>query len=330
MSSVNFKSIGVYHPQNKVPNEVLNAHFAKIGQDTSSILERIGIKNRYLSEDSAENSLTMAQHACEDALSRAGLSGADIDLWAFTSSSPEYLAPTNALLLHRYLGGKKEAHVYDLNSNCVGMLVGVENASRYMLTNPEVRYAIIIGSEQMHRYSSDTDAFTYSGFGDAACAVILEKDATEQSGLVASTFHTSTAVFDCNFPKCGLSGVYSPETAPEDKLVMWEGGFPTADFVLAKFLIESVLMKGNIKKSEISSYFISQVSLENISALAESLEESMVKFPHVGDRYGYTGTSSPFLAFYHAWDSQTIKRGDYIVFWSVGTGYTACSLLWKF
>lgn len=330
MSSVNFKSIGIYHPQNMVTNEALNTHFASIGQDNAGILERVGIKTRYISSDSEENCVTMGERACEEALSRAGLTGAEIDLWIFTSGTPEYLAPSNALMLHRRLGGKKDARVFDLNANCVGMIVGVENASRYMLDTPEVRYAIVIGSEQMHRYSSETDMFTYSGFGDAACAVILERDENEHSGFIASSFHTGTAEVDMVFPKCGLSGVYSPDTPASEKLILWTGGFPTADFVLAKFLIEDVLKKGRVDKSDIAKFFISQVSIENIAALAKSLDEDMIKFPHIGDRYGYTGTSSPFLAFYHTLAANAVKHGDYLAFWSVGTGYTACALLWKF
>ena len=48
------------------------------------------------------------------------------------------------------------------------------------------------------------------------------------------------------------------------------------------------------------------------------------------DTYGYTGTTSPFIAFYEGIRNGQVKRGDYVVFCTVAAGSTHISLLLKY
>jgi 3-oxoacyl-[acyl-carrier-protein] synthase-3 len=41
----------------------------------------------------------------------------------------------------------------------------------------------------------------------------------------------------------------------------------------------------------------------------------------VGDEFGYTSTSSPFIALHRAITSGKIQRGDKVLFWTVGAGW---------
>jgi 3-oxoacyl-[acyl-carrier-protein] synthase III len=51
---------------------------------------------------------------------------------------------------------------------------------------------------------------------------------------------------------------------------------------------------------------------------------------YIGDEYGYTGTSSPFIAFNRGIETGRIKRGDYIIFWTIGAGSESVTLLFKY
>ncbi|MBE3649126.1 3-oxoacyl-[acyl-carrier-protein] synthase III C-terminal domain-containing protein, partial [Paenibacillus polymyxa] len=51
---------------------------------------------------------------------------------------------------------------------------------------------------------------------------------------------------------------------------------------------------------------------------------------YVGDRYGYTGTSSPFIALYEGIGSGRIRRGDHVLFWTIGAGYQLVAMLFKY
>ncbi|WP_375038760.1 3-oxoacyl-[acyl-carrier-protein] synthase III C-terminal domain-containing protein [Acinetobacter sp. RW6] len=50
---------------------------------------------------------------------------------------------------------------------------------------------------------------------------------------------------------------------------------------------------------------------------------------YVGDKYGYTGVSSFFLAYNNRLKKSLIKHGDIIVFWSLGAGYQIGVMLLK-
>lgn len=50
----------------------------------------------------------------------------------------------------------------------------------------------------------------------------------------------------------------------------------------------------------------------------------------VGDQFGYPGTSSPFLALHEGIQTEKIKRGDHVLFWTIGTGYEFITMLYKY
>lgn len=330
-NSIEIQSVGVYHPSNKVSNEAFIEHFQEKGKDIIPMLNTFGRSFRYLSADTGENTVTMAAKACEEALEKSGLSAEDVDLLIFSSGTPEYLAPANAIKVHELIGGRDSAIVYDMNSNCVGMIIAIEQASRYMQANPHIQHAMVVGSEQMNRFSQTEDEYTRSNFGDAACAVVLNKTDAPACGFQDAAYHTNSSRSSVMlFPKCGLSNIYNPEIPVEDKKILWTGGTANNGFVLAKALIEQVLNKTQVDKQSVKRFFISQVCRENLNILADSLEVERDRFEYVGDEYGYTGTSSPFVALNRAIEQDRVQKGDEIVFWSVGSGYISCAMLWKF
>lgn len=61
--------------------------------------------------------------------------------------------------------------------------------------------------------------------------------------------------------------------------------------------IKSLLTKHGLEKEDIGSYCFSQFSLKHRGNSREVREDKQ-KFVYVGDEFGYTGTSSPFIALY--------------------------------
>jgi 3-oxoacyl-[acyl-carrier-protein] synthase-3 len=329
--SIDIKGIGTYYPENQVDNQYYLDYFKDFGVEVDDLLKRCGRNIRHISNNRNENSLTMAAEACSDALKKTGLSAEELDLIIFSSATPEFLAPSNAIILHNKLGCKSSAIAYDMNANCVGMITAIEQTSRYMMANPGVKYAMIVGSEQMNHFSQEKDAYTKTNFADAACAVILEKSEIEGSGFDDAVYYVNSSRFETmKFPECGMSNIYGKDFSEQEKRILWTGGYPKSGFELTTKLIEAVLKKCNRKKTDIKKYFISQVCRESIVLVAAAMEEDLNKFEYIGDRYGYTGTSSPLIALNQAIENGKLNRGDDIVFWSVGTGYISCALLWKY
>lgn len=75
----------------------------------------------------------------------------------------------------RQFKGKKDCIVYDSNANCAGMTIAVEQASRYLLSDPHINNALVVGSDYLSLVANPDEEITYASFGDAAAAVFLEK-----------------------------------------------------------------------------------------------------------------------------------------------------------
>ncbi|MFS0559242.1 ketoacyl-ACP synthase III [Terribacillus sp. 179-K 1B1 HS] len=332
--SVIIKEIGVYHPKRKINNEVYIEHFKSLGQDEEKVrnfLKDIGRENRYISEE-GETTLSMGVEATKKALEKANLSGEDLDIIVFSSGTPEYLFPPNALIIHNEIQGKREAVVYDANSACVGMVVSVDQVSKALLANPDSKYALIVGAERMYHYAEKNDPFTYGGFGDASCAIILEKVNIEDVGVLGASSNTESQYYkEMLFPACGLSNILDEDVPNDDKLFKWGKLHSGPLFDYAPKQITDLLEKHNVNLSDVKQYLCTQVSIRAMEKMMNSLgENEFDKFYIIGDTYGYTGTSSPFIALNEAVESGKVTRGDYIVFWSIGAGYTACALLMKY
>jgi 3-oxoacyl-[acyl-carrier-protein] synthase-3 len=330
-TAVALKEVSVYHPKKIQHNDYYIKHFQHEGKDIERLLQALGRENRYVADYKSETTLTMAIEASKQVLEKSKLSCEDLDMIVFVSGTPEYFWPPNAVSIHKALQGKEEAIVYDMNVACVGMVVAVEQVSRNMLANPNIQRALIVGSEQMHRYAREDDAVTYASFGDGASAVILEKKENVEIGFIDSTYKVNTESIDkITFPACGVSKMFDENTSGIEKRIKWENVSNDNAFLSTVELIEKLLSRNNLKSKDIQAFCFSQLSKKNIYKVQEILKEDIKKFPIVGTEYGYTGSASPFMAFERAISTGQVKQGDYIVFWSVGAGTTACAMLYKY
>lgn len=329
---VAIKDVAVYHPEKAVHNDFYIEHFKRQqGKEIGRLLEALGREKRYIADYPRETTLTMAVEAAKRVLAKANLTGKDIDMVVFVSSTPEYFAPPNSVSIHHAIGGNEHAMVFDMNAACVGMIVAVEQASRMMTANPMVQRALIVASEQLHRYAREEEATTYANFGDGASAVILEKSKNDESGFIDSAYHVNTESIDkITLPACGVSNLYRTDTSDFAKKIKWENVSNDNAFLSTVKLIEKLLQQNQLTTNEIQSFCFSQLSRKNIYKVQEALNEDMKKFPIVGTEYGYTGSASPFMALEKAVRLGEVKRGDYVVFWSVGAGTTACAMLYRY
>ncbi|MBW7474734.1 ketoacyl-ACP synthase III [Paenibacillus oenotherae] len=329
MGAVRISDIGVYHPANEVDNEFFIERFGKQGTDVTGLLAALGRKKRYMIDNPDENTLTMAVEASNNVLRSSGLSGKDLDLIIFTSQTPEYLLPSVALKLHHALGGDLNTICFDINANCAGMLVAVEQASRYMMANPRINRALVVGADYISVHSPDQPVY-YSNFAESAVAVILDKNG-EGRGFIDSVYQTDTSVIDNSlFPAHGLSNLYREEYTAKDAQVQF---IPFDDSVCVDSAVDSVktlLELNSIAKEEIGTFLFSQFSIGNVKQVSERLGINVDKAVYIGDKYGYTASNSPFLALYEAVSQGKIARGDYLVFWTVGAGWQNVSLLMQY
>lgn len=326
------KGIAYYHPEQSVGNEYYIEHFKNQGKDIEKLLEVTGRKNRYVSASEEENILTMGYHASKKVIEQTHVKPSQINLIVFSSGTPEYIAPTNAMKLHAMLNAGQRCGVYDLNANCAGMTVALEQISRIMRNNKNIKYALLVGSDQLTRYVRYDEAIAYANFADSACAMLIENVFHTDRGFIDSEFYTNSSNHDkILMPAKGMSNVTRNRNLPtRDKLVQYGQFDFDGAFHSSKISIEEILFRNNLQKDNIKKYYFSQFGWKNIQKICEEMEEDINKFKFVGDEFGYTGTTSPMLAFAKSVEANELKMGDYVIFWTVGAGTTCPTVLYKY
>lgn len=326
-----FKGVGTYHPATKTSNSYYIKHFKSMGIDVSGLIEHLGRNTRCIADAKNENAVTMAYQASLKALLTSNVQPEEIDIIIFGTDSPEKLIPSNALLLHDRLNTVNAHQIFDLNSNCIGMLSAIDVASRLLQSNTRLNKALVVGSFLGSFISSKTDPVCYSNMADAAAAVILERvEEPYKRGFIDTNFKTDPLVKDAfQFPACGFSKLYDNETDMEDKKLRLDP-FDTS-FICKEWvdLMQVLFERCNISKYNIKQFFFSQFSKPDAETTLDLMSVGLDKYTYIGNKYGYTGLTSPIIAYNEALSNKSIDYGDYVVFCTVGAGYNICALLYR-
>ncbi len=314
-----------------VKNDFYVEHFKGIlGKDISEFLENsLGRNERYIADNLNENTLTLGAKAADKLLEKNGLTGREIDCILFCSQFPEFTVPTQSCMIHSHIKGKEKCIVLDLNSNCLGMLRGLDVINSYFNdSNSDIRLALLIGADSMSIHSQIDEPTTYANFGDGACAVLLEHTFGSDEGVIGSETRTiSYGASASLFPECGMSsiGKYNGES---NKL-SWATPDLQPIINSMKEALDEILLNKNLKKDCIDWLCASQFSYALFEEIRKTCGIQKEKGIYVGDKYGYTGTSSPFFAYTEGIKQGKIKKGDIVFFTTVGVGYSICSMLLK-
>jgi 3-oxoacyl-[acyl-carrier-protein] synthase III len=328
MNNIKIKALEIYHPELSVHNDYfINFFEQQKDRQIGSFLEHMGRKERFVIDHDQENSLTMGIEASKRVLEKAKMSGEDIDMIVFSTQVPETTFPANAMFVHSAIAAKHETIILDSNANCAGMTVAVEQASRYMQANPHVKTALVIGSDHNTLIANPDQEITYANYGDAAAAVILEKT-EEDTGFMDSIYYTNSIYSEkIKFPAEGLSNAIRNGRG---KFIQWLPFDGSIALPPTYQMIATLLERNGLTPQDIKLYCFSQFALGNINKIQEQFAIQDEQIVYVGDKYGYTGTSSPFLALYEGVNNGRIQRGEYILFWTIGSGFQLIAMLFKY
>nr|WP_077366077.1 3-oxoacyl-[acyl-carrier-protein] synthase III C-terminal domain-containing protein [Clostridium saccharoperbutylacetonicum] len=328
MENVKVRDIEVYHGRNAVNNDYYIEHFKKQGKDVKKFFEEtLGRKYRYEINRESENALTMAIEVSHKVLKKSNYTGKDIDMIVYSGMLSEYVSPTSALIIHSAINGKKECFCHDMNVNCIGMTYALDLVNRYISTNPQINRVLLVGSDYLTPQVSPENEECYGQYGDVSCAVILERTEEDCKLIDTKVIVNNDFIDYVRFPKCGFAHIY--DAPKEEMYVKWKS-FGTWWIDGAIENINSILDNSKLSIEDISMFCFSQIAYKNIVTLREKIGISEEKSLYVGDTYGYTGTTSPFLVFYEGIKTGRIKRGNYVVFCTVAAGSTHITSLIKY
>ncbi|MEG0451167.1 MAG: 3-oxoacyl-[acyl-carrier-protein] synthase III C-terminal domain-containing protein [Lysinibacillus sp.] len=327
MNNIKIKDIAIFHPNNAVDNQFYIDHFDKKGKDIRGLLNAMGREKRYINNEPNETSLTMAIKVTNAVLEKTGLKATDLDMMIYTTQTPETTIPSNAIRLFDNLKPKPETIVYDLNANCAGMTVALEQVSHYMNSNKSIQYALIVGADYLSLISDPEDPLAYACFGDGVAAMIVERT-TEEVGFIDSVYHVNTVYAEkMMYPAEGFAkGLRETDDLKHILNIPFDGSI-VLDATYEMF--ETLFKRHNIQPSEVK-YCLSQFALSNIIKIKEHFNLTDEQVVYVGDKFGYTGTSSPFIALHEGIKTGQVKRNDYVIFWTIGAGFELIATLYKY
>src|SRR5216110_2848673 len=270
MSKMNAGILGTGH---SYPEGILtNADLEKM-VDTSDdwITTRTGIKQRRKAAPD-EYTSQFAVGASREAIERAGIDPAEIDLILCATVTPDQILPSTACLIQAELGAHKAAAM-DIVAACSGFLYGLSMA-RAMISGGQSKYVLVIGAEILTRYVDYTDRSTCVLFGDGAGAAVLGPVGANR-GILASRIKSDGRFEEQLYARGGGNkGGFSAETiARGDHFFKMKGNevFKIAVRSMSD-ISRQVLCEAGLKTEDVNLFIPHQANQRITEAVANMLK----------------------------------------------------------
>jgi len=311
-------------PRKVVTNEELAQRI-----DTSDewITERTGIKQRHVvSED--EQCSTLATQAAREALAKAGIDGADLDLIIVATSSPDYLTPPVSSQVQHELGATK-AGAFVMVVGCTGFVSALITADQFIKTGA-YKNILVVGVEVITRMVNWEDRNTCVLFGDGAAAVVL-KAVEFETGIKSHLMGSDGSGWEhILHPSGGTKNPPTHETLSAGEQYLTMNGrevFKFATGTIGKAL-HQVTTDAGIGLDDIDLFIPHQANARIIEYAAKSVNMPEHKVFINVNRYGNTSAASVPIAITEAFDQGRLKEGDTLALVAFGSGLTwaACVL----
>jgi 3-oxoacyl-[acyl-carrier-protein] synthase-3 len=320
MTKFNSGILGTGH---SYPEGILtNADLERI-VDTSDewITSRTGIKQRRKAGPE-EYTSQFAVRAAREAIARAGIEPADIDLILCATVTPDQILPSTGCLIQAELGAHKAAAM-DVVAACSGFLYGLTLADS-MIRCGQSKYALVIGAEILTRYVDYTDRSTCILFGDGAGAAVLGAVEGDR-GILASKIRSDGRYEEQLFaPGGGTKGGFTAETiARGDHFFKMRGNelFKVAVRSMTDISRE-VLEEAGLTTTDVKLFIPHQANQRITDAVASKLDvDSAMVYSNIA-MHGNTSSASIPIGLDECVESGKIQKGDVVLLASFGGGVT--------
>ena len=214
-------SVASYVPSRVVDNAEMCTF---IDSSDEWIQQRTGIaERRWVGE--GETVETMALAAARTAVERAGIDPADIGAVIVSTVTYFHQTPSLAAKLAYELGTHGAA--YDISAACAGFCYGLAQAES-LVRSGAAKYAVVIGVEELSRFTDIHDRSTAFLFADGAGAAVVGPSATNGIGPVVwgSDGSQADAINQTSEWSEAMQGGTQPYIAMDGRAVFkWASGF---------------------------------------------------------------------------------------------------------
>lgn len=312
---------GTALPDGRLTNADLEA---RVETNDTWIVERTGIRERRIAAP-GETASTLGAQAAADAIKRAGLAPADIDLLVVATATPDQLLPHTGAFLSEALG--LHCGSFDLSAACAGFIYEMVVGAAMM--NAGYEHVLLVGAETLSRITDPEDRGTVILFGDGAAAAVLARSGAGP-GLLAWDL-------GCDGSGAGLIGIpagggrepaTSETVAARGHFMKMQGQEVFRRAVRA--IAESsalTLERAGVAVDDVAWFVPHQANLRIVEAAAKRLGFGTDRTITNIERYGNTSSASIPIALFEAVDDGRVKDGDLVLCSGVGAGLTWGSAL---
>ena len=317
-------SLATYVP----PRLLTNADLEKLVDTTDEwILQRTGIRERHIVDPGVATS-DLAKEAALEAIRRAGLQPADIELIIVGTTTPDTIFPCTACVLQHRIGAAG-AWGFDLLAACSGFVYALTTASRLIVSGAQ-KNALVVGADVMSSIIDYTDRATCVLFGDGAGAVVLTAEEGEGPGIVDFVNEIDgSGGAALQMPPGGSRMPASRETVDRRLHYVKQDGQAVFKFAVRKMedVCRRVLARNGLGPGDVDLFVSHQANRRIITSTADKLGLDPARVVINIERYGNTTAATIPLALDDALADGRLKPGDTVLLASVGAGFTAGAVL---
>lgn len=312
---------GTAVPDGRVTNADLEARL-----DTSDewIVERTGIRERRVAGPN-ESTATLATEAATQAIKRAGLVPADIDLMIIATVTPEQPIPHTGAFVGDTLG--LQCGSFDMNAACAGFVYELVVGTSMLGMGYD--HVLLVGAETLSRIIDPEDRTTTVLFGDGAGAAVLAP-MRETPGVLAWDLGCDGSAAGLLEVPAGGSRLPTSAATVENREHYLKMAGQEVFRRAVRAVVESAtltLERAGIGAADVAWFVPHQANGRIIEAAANRLgfepERTLINI----DRYGNTSSASIPLALFEAVDDGRVRDGDLVLCSGFGAGMTWASAL---
>lgn len=323
MPNSKITGVGMYVPSNVVTNNDLS----RVMDTTDEwITERTGIKERRFFEEGKDTVSSMAAHAAQMALDRAGKAAADVDFIVFATLSSDYNFPGSGVLLQRKLPFRQIGAI-DVRAQCSGFIYALSVADQYIKTGM-YKTILVVGSEVQSNVFEMSDRGRNMAviFGDGAGAALLEATDEPGKGILTTKLHSDGRFAEELFlehPGSRRKQRYSPDMIEKGELLPYMNGKLVFMNAVKYFpeVIREALTECNLTEKDLDLLIPHQANARITAAVAKELNLPEDKVMSNIHKYGNTTAASIPLALCEAIDQGRIKEGSLVGLAAFGSGF---------
>lgn len=266
--------------------------------------------------------------AAQDALTRAGKTGADVDMVLCAASNMQRAYPAIAVEVQQALGAS--GYGFDMNVACSSATFAMEQAVNAVRCGT-AQCVLVVNPELTSSHIEWRDRDCHFIFGDVCTAVIIERAETATASDVWEVVGTHLATQFSNNIRNNFGFMNRSEDSDpvgRDKTFRQEGRKVFKEVVpIAVAHIQAHLQKLEQTPEQVRRYWLHQANLGMNQLVLKKLvgEATDDRAPLILDEFANTASAGSIVAFHKHRDD--LRQGDLGVICSFGAGYSVGSVV---